>query len=47
VWRDTFAVDVDGAFLCAERAARRMVEAGARGRIVNVSFRPCSEVLRE
>jgi NAD(P)-dependent dehydrogenase (short-subunit alcohol dehydrogenase family) len=30
-WRETLAVDLDGAFLCAQRAARRMVEAGAGG----------------
>ncbi len=36
-WRATLAVDLDGAFLCAQRAARRMVEAGAGGRIVNVT----------
>jgi NAD(P)-dependent dehydrogenase (short-subunit alcohol dehydrogenase family) len=36
-WRKTLAVDLDGAFLCAQRAARRMVDAGAGGRIVNVT----------
>jgi len=36
-WRETLAVDLDGAFLCAQRAARRMVEAGNGGRIVNVT----------
>jgi NAD(P)-dependent dehydrogenase (short-subunit alcohol dehydrogenase family) len=36
-WRDTLAVDLDGAFLCAQRAARRMVEQGRGGRIVNVT----------
>jgi NAD(P)-dependent dehydrogenase (short-subunit alcohol dehydrogenase family) len=36
-WRETLAVDLDGAFLCAQRAARRMVDAGAGGRIVNVT----------
>ena len=36
-WRETFAVDVDGAFLCAQRAARRMLKAGEGGRIVNVT----------
>jgi NAD(P)-dependent dehydrogenase (short-subunit alcohol dehydrogenase family) len=30
-WRETLAVDLDGAFLCAQRAARRMVEAGEGG----------------
>lgn len=36
-WRHTIAVDLDGAFLCAQRAARRMVEQGHGGRIVNVT----------
>jgi NAD(P)-dependent dehydrogenase (short-subunit alcohol dehydrogenase family) len=36
-WRETLAVDLDGAFLCAQRAARRMVDAGEGGRIVNVT----------
>jgi NAD(P)-dependent dehydrogenase (short-subunit alcohol dehydrogenase family) len=36
-WRHTLAVDLDGAFLCAQRAARRMVEQGLGGRIVNVT----------
>jgi NAD(P)-dependent dehydrogenase (short-subunit alcohol dehydrogenase family) len=36
-WRHTLAVDLDGAFLCAQRAARRMVEQGGGGRIVNVT----------
>jgi NAD(P)-dependent dehydrogenase (short-subunit alcohol dehydrogenase family) len=36
-WRATLAVDLDGAFLCAQRAARHMVEAGSGGRIVNVT----------
>jgi NAD(P)-dependent dehydrogenase (short-subunit alcohol dehydrogenase family) len=36
-WRYTLAVDLDGAFLCAQRAARRMVEQGRGGRIVNVT----------
>lgn len=36
-WRSTLAVDLDGAFLCAQRAARRMVSSGTRGRIVNVT----------
>jgi NAD(P)-dependent dehydrogenase (short-subunit alcohol dehydrogenase family) len=30
-------VDLDGAFLCAQRAARRMVQAGRGGRIVNIT----------
>ena len=36
-WRETLKVDLDGAFLCAQRAARRMVAAGSGGRIVNVT----------
>jgi NAD(P)-dependent dehydrogenase (short-subunit alcohol dehydrogenase family) len=36
-WRHTLAVDLDGAFLCAQRAARRMVKQGRGGRIVNVT----------
>jgi len=37
VWRHTLTVDLDGAFLCAQRAARRMLEQGGGGRIVNVT----------
>jgi NAD(P)-dependent dehydrogenase (short-subunit alcohol dehydrogenase family) len=36
-WRHTLDVDLTGAFLCAQRAARRMVAAGRGGRIVNVT----------
>jgi hypothetical protein len=36
-WRETLSVDLDGPFLCAQRAARRMVEQGRGGRIVNVT----------
>jgi len=36
-WRDVLEVDLTGAFLAAQAAARRMVEAGTRGRIVNVT----------
>ncbi|RZS82731.1 hypothetical protein EV189_3126 [Motilibacter rhizosphaerae] len=36
-WRRVLSVDLDGAFLCAQRAARRMVAQGAGGRIVNVT----------
>jgi NAD(P)-dependent dehydrogenase (short-subunit alcohol dehydrogenase family) len=36
-WRHTLAVDLDGAFLCAQRAARRMVAQRRGGRIVNVT----------
>jgi NAD(P)-dependent dehydrogenase (short-subunit alcohol dehydrogenase family) len=36
-WRHVLSVDLDGAFLCAQRAARRMVRAGNGGRIVNIT----------
>jgi len=36
-WRHTLAVDLDAAFLCAQRGARRMVAQGRGGRIVNVT----------
>ncbi|MEV4322292.1 SDR family oxidoreductase [Microbispora rosea] len=36
-WRSVLAVDLDGPFLCSQRAARRMIERGAGGRIVNVT----------
>jgi NAD(P)-dependent dehydrogenase (short-subunit alcohol dehydrogenase family) len=36
-WRDVLATDLDGAFLCLQRAARRMVAAGNGGRIVNIT----------
>ncbi|MBO4273159.1 SDR family oxidoreductase [Microbispora triticiradicis] len=36
-WREVMAVDLDGPFLCAQRAARRMIERGAGGRIINVT----------
>ncbi|MEW2359107.1 SDR family oxidoreductase [Spirillospora sp. NPDC029432] len=36
-WRTVLAVDLDGAFLCAQRAARRMIGRAAGGRIVNVT----------
>ena len=36
-WRRVLAVDLDGAFLVAQRAARHMVRAGRGGRIVNVT----------
>ena len=36
-WRHVLSVDLDGPFLCAQRAARRMVETGTGGRIVNVT----------
>ncbi|REE96212.1 SDR family oxidoreductase [Thermomonospora umbrina] len=36
-WRSVLAVDLDGAFLCSQRAARRMAARGAGGRIINVT----------
>ena len=36
-WRETLAVDLDGAFVCAQRATRRMIAQGHGGRIVNVT----------
>ena len=36
-WLHTLDVDLNGAFLCGQRAARRMVSAGRGGRIVNVT----------
>jgi NAD(P)-dependent dehydrogenase (short-subunit alcohol dehydrogenase family) len=36
-WTQTLDVDLNGAFLCAQRAARRMVQQGRGGRIVNVT----------
>jgi NAD(P)-dependent dehydrogenase (short-subunit alcohol dehydrogenase family) len=36
-WRQTLSVDLDGAFLCAQRAARKLIEQGRGGRIVNVT----------
>jgi NAD(P)-dependent dehydrogenase (short-subunit alcohol dehydrogenase family) len=36
-WRQVVATDLDGPFLCAQRAARRMVAAGEGGRIINVT----------
>jgi NAD(P)-dependent dehydrogenase (short-subunit alcohol dehydrogenase family) len=36
-WREVLATDLDGAFLCLQRAARRMVDAGRGGRIVTIT----------
>jgi NAD(P)-dependent dehydrogenase (short-subunit alcohol dehydrogenase family) len=36
-WRRVLDIDLTGAFLCAQAAARRMVDAGNGGRIVNVT----------
>ena len=36
-WRKVLATDLDGAFLCAQRAARHMLQGGRGGRIINVT----------
>ncbi|MDQ4094663.1 MAG: SDR family oxidoreductase [Actinomycetota bacterium] len=36
-WRDVLEVNLTGAFLCGQAAAKRMVADGTRGRIVNVT----------
>ena len=36
-WRKVLATNLDGAFLCSQRAARKMVDAGSGGRIVNIT----------
>lgn len=36
-WRATFAVDVEGALLCAQIAARHMIAQGGGGRIINIT----------
>jgi NAD(P)-dependent dehydrogenase (short-subunit alcohol dehydrogenase family) len=36
-WRTVLDVDLNGAFVCAQRAARQMVEQGRGGRIINVT----------
>jgi NAD(P)-dependent dehydrogenase (short-subunit alcohol dehydrogenase family) len=36
-WRSVIDIDLTGAFLCAQVAARHMVENGTQGRIVNVT----------
>src|SRR5215210_888511 len=36
-WRKIVAVDLDGAFVCLQRAARRMVAAGRGGRLIAVT----------
>ncbi|MDZ5660203.1 SDR family oxidoreductase [Nocardioides sp. S-58] len=36
-WRRVLATDLDGPFLCSQHAARRMVQQGDGGRIINVT----------
>ncbi len=36
-WRQVIDTNLSGAFLCSQRAAKRMVEAGDGGRIINIT----------
>ena len=36
-WRHVLSVDLDGPFLCAQRAVRRMLDAGRGGRVINIT----------
>jgi NAD(P)-dependent dehydrogenase (short-subunit alcohol dehydrogenase family) len=36
-WRSVISVDLDGAFLCTQRAVKHMIEAGRGGRIINIT----------
>lgn len=36
-WREVLSVDLDGPFLCAQRAARHMLSGGRGGRIINIT----------
>jgi NAD(P)-dependent dehydrogenase (short-subunit alcohol dehydrogenase family) len=36
-WRHVMATDLDGAFVCIQRAARRMVDQGTGGRIIAIT----------
>src|SRR5829696_3453415 len=36
-WKQVIDTNLSGAFLCAQRAARRMVDAGNGGRIINIT----------
>ncbi|RJL24788.1 SDR family oxidoreductase [Bailinhaonella thermotolerans] len=36
-WREVIAVDLEGPFLCTQRAARRMIASGGGGRVINVT----------
>ena len=36
-WRGVIATDLDGPFLCAQRAAKQMIAGGEGGRIINVT----------
>jgi NAD(P)-dependent dehydrogenase (short-subunit alcohol dehydrogenase family) len=36
-WRQVLSVDLDGAFVCSQRAARHMIGAGRGGRIITIT----------
>jgi NAD(P)-dependent dehydrogenase (short-subunit alcohol dehydrogenase family) len=36
-WRTVVSVDLDGVFLCSQRAARHMIDAGRGGRIITIT----------
>jgi NAD(P)-dependent dehydrogenase (short-subunit alcohol dehydrogenase family) len=36
-WRQVLSVDLDGAFLCSQRAAKHMIDGGRGGRIINIT----------
>ncbi|MBF4481342.1 hypothetical protein SAMN02745947_03885 [Rhodococcus rhodochrous J3] len=36
-WREMLSTDLDGPFLCSQRAARHMIDSGRGGRIVNIT----------
>lgn len=36
-WRHVLSVDLDGAFLCTQRAVRHMIDAGRGGRVINIT----------
>jgi NAD(P)-dependent dehydrogenase (short-subunit alcohol dehydrogenase family) len=36
-WRHTVSVDLEGAFVCLQRAARHMVDAGREGRLIAIT----------
>ncbi|MDV7242165.1 MULTISPECIES: SDR family oxidoreductase [Rhodococcus] len=36
-WREVLSVNLDGAFLCTQRAVRHMIDAGRGGRIINIT----------
>ncbi|MGV5046045.1 SDR family oxidoreductase [Rhodococcus pyridinivorans] len=36
-WREMLSTDLDGPFLCSQRAARHMIDSGGGGRIVNIT----------